>query len=190
METLSIPISKILSMKYNIVILVALLCASLKGYARSTWELKKEQDGIRVYTAAVANSNIKAIKVECKVQATLSQLTAFLLDAKAHEQWVYKTKQSYLVKNIGPGNLIYYSEMEMPWPMANRDAIVNLKISQNTATKALTVKAVALAGHIPEGKDKVRVLSSDVSWTVKPLGNNSLSIEYIAQVDPGGALPA
>src|SRR4051812_6370189 len=80
-------------------------------HAAPSWELKKDKEGIKVYTSAVEGSNIKAVKVTCIVNTTLSRLTALLLDMKAHEKWVYNTKTSYLVKQLAPDHVIYYSEV-------------------------------------------------------------------------------
>jgi hypothetical protein len=168
---------------------IACLSVFLNGFASEKWELKKDADGIKVYTAAVPNTNIKAIKVECTINASLSQLTAFLLDAKAHENWVYSTKQSYMVKQLAPNHQVYYSEMTMPWPLTNRDVVVDLMITQDP-TKVLTVKAVAVKGYVEQNKNKVRVPLSVVNWTVTPLSKSVLKIDYVAQADPGGAIPA
>jgi hypothetical protein len=96
-------------------ILVLLLClTSFVSTAGTNWELKKNADGIKVYTADKAGSNIKAIKVLCTLNASPDQLIRYLMNAKAHEQWVYSTKQSYMIKQVSEGHMIYYSEITMP----------------------------------------------------------------------------
>lgn len=172
------------------VLTLLLLCTALHMYADTKWSLKKDQEGIKVYTGAVEGTAIKAVKVECMLDATPAQLTALLLDAKAHEKWVYSTKTSYEIKTVGDGHQVYYSELSMPWPLANRDVVVELKISQHPATKVMDIHTRSIGGHVPKKKDKVRVPLSDVHWTVTPVGNNKLKVDYIAQADPGGEIPA
>lgn len=171
-------------------IILAALCVSCKVYAGKAWQLKKEQDGIKVYTAVMPENSIRAIKVECTINTTLSRLTALLLDAEAHERWVYSTKRSYSLKQSAPGHQIYYSEMTMPWPMSNREVVMELKISQQPETKVLTVEVEAIKGLVAAGSNKVRVVVSEVKWTVTPVDKDQLKIEYIAQVDPGGSVPS
>lgn len=170
--------------------ITALLLLHFAVSASPTWELKKNQDSIKVYTANADNSNVKSVRVECIINATPSQLAALLLDAKAHEQWVYSTKSSYAIRSIGPGRQLYYSEISMPWPLANREVVVNFSVSQQPATKVLTIKAIAVDGELQPKKDKVRVVRSNVIWTVTPLAPNRLKIDYIADADPGGSIPA
>ena len=56
------------------------------------WALSSDKDGIKVYTRHVADSKIKAIKVECTFNATAAQLVAVLMDIKTCSEWVYHTK--------------------------------------------------------------------------------------------------
>jgi hypothetical protein len=170
--------------------LVLILCASIFARAEITWELKKDKDGIKVYTGNIPNSNIKAVKVTCVLSARLSQLTALLLDTRAHEQWVYNTKTSYLIQQLSTNRLIYYSEVTMPWPLTNRDIVVEMNISQQSATKVIYVSAANAEAYVPIHKDIVRVPLSKVNWIITPIGNNQLSVEYIGQADPGGSVPA
>ena len=84
--------------------MVAILLLSLinaGACAQTDWQLKKDEDGIKVYTCSTPNSNFKSVKVECTVKATLSQLVAFLLDVEKQHDWVYNNKSSQLVKKIG-----------------------------------------------------------------------------------------
>ena len=43
---------------------------------------------------------------------------------------------------------------------------------------------------VPEKKNIVRVSSSSGKWTITPLPNKAVRIDYILETDPGGALPA
>jgi START domain len=174
----------------KIILLSIATCLYSLANAQTTWDLKKDQDGIKVYSGSVANSNIKAVKVTCIIKASLSQLTALLLDTKAHEQWVYNTKTSYLVKQLSADHQLYYSEISMPWPLTNRDVVVDMVIKQQAGTKVLLVSADAVGQYVAVNKDKVRVPLSKVNWIVTPVGNNQLSVEYIGQADPGGSVPA
>jgi hypothetical protein len=123
-----------------------LLSFSLAGQG---WELKTEEEGIKVYTRPVKNSAIKAIKVECTVEASLSQLTAVLLDIPASDKWVYATKFCRIQKKLSTNELIYHSEIDVPWPVSNRDFIVRIKLEQDS-TKTITVSGENLPHYLNE----------------------------------------
>jgi hypothetical protein len=174
----------------KIIIILFLSSFFIPVYATTNWKLKKDKDGIKIYSGSVPNTNIKAIKAEYVLTTSCSELTALLLNAKAHKQWVYNTATSYVIKEVTAQEQIYYSEVSMPWPLTNRDIVVNLKISQNTVTKVMTVIAAAVPGYVPLKKGTIRVRSSTAIWKITPIGSGQVKVDYTAQADPGGSVPA
>lgn len=170
-------------------ILLVGLCLISFTTSGQEWELKDEEEGIKVYTRPVENSDIKAVKVECTVEATLSQLTAVLLDIPASPEWIYATEFCRVQKTISDTELIYHSEIDVPWPVSNRDFIVRVKISQDSLTKKLTVDGENLPQYIKEQDGVVRIMHTESNWTVTPR-DKYLDIVFTLHVDPGGSIPA
>ena len=158
--------------------------------AQVNWKLASDRDGIKVYTRPVINSKIKAIKVECNLQASSSQLLAAIMDIKTCSEWVYHSKKNLLVKQISPLDLIYYSEVEVPWPAENRDFVVHIQAEQNPQTKVVTVNSPCIPGYVGEKSDIVRIKHSVAQWIITPIGKNQIKAEYVLEVDPMGDIPA
>jgi START domain len=157
--------------------------------AQTEWNLKKEKDGIAVYTAKLEDSKFKSIRVVCEFQASLSQLVAILMQPNLQPEWVLATKQASLVKQISSARLYYYAEASLPWPMSNRDMVIDLSMSQNPITKLLTIHANTIDNILPLKEGKQRVPISQATWLVKPLPDNKISIDYQIKIDPGGGIP-
>lgn len=157
--------------------------------AQTDWQLKKDEDGIKVYTGRLPNTCFKAIKVECKVNASLSQLIAFLLDVSKQNDWVYSNKNSELIKKIAPNEIIFYAEVNVPWPCTNRDYVSHIIIHQQTHD-SLNIEAYTEVGLIPEKSGKVRVKNSHAHWEITTIDKDVQKIVYTVQFDPAGALPA
>jgi len=102
--------------------------------AQNNWELKVDRDGIKVYTKKLDSSPLKAVKTVCTINTSLSVLTAVLLDVNGSLDWVYSTKSITLLKQVSPSELIYYSEIDVPWPASNRDFIVGIVVTQDERT--------------------------------------------------------
>ena len=158
--------------------------------AQTNWELRTDNDGIKIYTAIVAGSKIKAVKVECTFHSTLSQFVAVLMDIKGSEHWLYHTKSAVVVKQVSPSELYYYSEVNLPWPAENRDFVGHISVSQNPATKVVTLDGPAVPGFVPLKNGIVRIDHSGSQWVISPIGNGIIKVTYVLHVDPGGALPA
>ena len=160
------------------------------GYGQENWSLKSDKDGIAVFTRSFPDSKFKAVKVECTLAASLSQLVAVILDVNTGDQWVYSTKSAYLLRQISASELFYYSEVSVPWPASNRDFIAHLKVVQDARTKVVTVYGPTVPDYVPVKKDVVRILQSEGRWVITPLGANRIKVEYTLRVDPGGNIPA
>jgi hypothetical protein len=175
---------------YRIIIILFFLLKITGVSAQTNWELKNEKSGIKVYTSAVTDSKFKAIKVDCELKASLSQIVKVLLDIKNGPEWLYHTKSCTLIKQVSPDELYYYSEINIPWPVQNRDFVAHLKVRQNPDTKVVTVDGPAVPGFVPLKNGIVRVRSSKGLWVITPLTNGRIRVVYTLQLDPGGNLPA
>jgi hypothetical protein len=164
------------------------LFASVHCLASPDWKLKKQNDRLKVYTASVENSTYKAVRVECTVNGTFSQIISVLFDTEKQKDWVFNTKYSKLLKKQG-NELIYYSEVTVPWPCTNRDFIAHLSITQ-PAPDLVKIVSHAEPTIVPEKKGIVRIKSSKAEWTMKALSNNQVKIDYVVQFDPAGSVPS
>jgi hypothetical protein len=158
--------------------------------AQPDWKLKQDKENIKVYTKNITNSALKAIRIVGNINASLSALTAVLLDINSTKEWVYATKSIAILKTISSSELIYYSELEIPWPVSNRDFIALLKVTQDEKTKAVSIDGFNKPAYLPSKKNVVRIQQSCSKWLITPTPNGQLKIEYVLQVDPGGSVPA
>ncbi|TWR31713.1 lipid-binding protein [Mucilaginibacter pallidiroseus] len=175
--------------KYILAALLTLSCA-ITASAQEDWKLSTQKDGIKVYTRSVPNSKLKALKVDCNFNATLTQMTAILTDVKNRGEWVYHTKSFKFLKQASPTDIYYYSEVAMPWPLQNRDFIAQLVTSQNNTTKVVTIDGPLGENIIPVKEGVVRITDSKSKWLIIPIDKDEVKVEYVLQVDPGGTIPA
>ncbi len=157
---------------------------------QDAWALKLDKEGIKVYTKNLENSPYKAVKTVCTIDASLSRITAVLLDIENCADWVYATKKCVTLKKLSQAEIIYYSEIEIPWPVSNRDFIVLLKVSQDEKTRAVIVEGENRPTYLAENKGIVRIMRSYSKWVIEPLPNGQVKVEYVLQVDPGGIVPS
>ncbi len=171
----------------TISILCCIFCHSAK--AQTQWNLKKQKDGIAVYTAKLEDSKFKSIRVVCEFQGSLSQLVSILMQPNLQPEWVIATKQANLLKQLSSSRIYYYAEAVLPWPMSNRDMVIDLSMSQHPISKLLTIHANTIDNILPVKEGKQRVPISQATWLVQPLPDNKISIDYQIKIDPGGGIP-
>ena len=169
--------------------LFILIALNIKGYTQPNWKLAKEKNGIKIFLASVENSKFKNIKVQAVMEGSITKLISILCEVPKMKEWIYKCKQSYLLKQISPTNIFYYNETALPWPVSNRDMIIHLTVIPDSLHHLVRISAVSEPKFIAEKKGLVRIPYSKANWYVVETGNK-IDIDYTFEVDPGGSLPA
>ena len=177
-------------MKFSSILI--LLCSLLQTTVKSQdgWTLKKDKNGIKVFSKKSDKFKFDQLKVECVLDGRISQLAAVLLDVNNQYQWVYKTRKSQLLKEESAGEIFYYSEIDCPWPFENRDLVVRMNIVQNTINKVMTIEAKNVYDLVPDKHNLVRIKYSNAIWTVTPISISQFKVEYRIEIDPGNGVPA
>ncbi len=175
-------------MKKKIFLFCLFLFGLSAAMAQGKWELKKNQDGIAVYTRKAAKGSIKELRVVCELDATKAQLISTIENIADYNSWVYSNKKSTILKMITPQNIIYYTQSHLPWPIKDRDLIVELNITPTP--EVLNIQAKSLPDYLPKEADYIRVPYSLALWKVTQAADNKLKVDYTFSIDPGGSIPS
>lgn len=167
---------------------IIILISSVSVFAQGKWELKKNENGIEVYTRKAVSGNLKELRVTCELEATKTQLIKALLDIPDYNDWVYSNKKSVVLKTVNPQKVIYYAQSHLPWPIKDRDLVVELLVNQTP--DILNIQAKSLPAYMPKTDNFIRVPYSLATWKVTQAPNNKLNVDYTFSVDPGGSIPA
>jgi ribosome-associated toxin RatA of RatAB toxin-antitoxin module len=170
--------------------ILLILSAGLSATAQQGWDLKKDKDGIRVYSRPAGHSRFNTMRVETILPAKLSSLAALILDIDNYPRWSFNCQKASVLKKISPSELYFYSLVHSPWPATDRDLAVHLHIRQDPSTKVMNISAESVPNYIPPKKGLVRVPMSTERWTVTPLPGGRIRIDYQLELDPGANAPA
>ena len=178
-------------MKNNFLLLLLLFQSGLfPCLGQNNWELKKEKDSIRVFNRPNQHSKFNDLRVETILPTNLSGLIAVILDINNYPHWSFNTKTAYVLKQISPSEIYFYSEINSPWPASNRDLAVHLHITQEAVSKVMHIRSDEVPNFIPAKENIVRVPLSRETWIVTPLDKTTIRIEYELEIDPGASAPA
>jgi hypothetical protein len=158
-------------------------------HAGLDWELRRDRDGIEVYTANVPGSKYNAVRSMMLVQAPVQNFVAVVLDTSACSTWVSLCKESYVVKRQTDTDYFLYTYTDMPWPATDRDAVAHVRWSLETETQAVHMIASIVAGVVERSDKAVRLSEGTTSWTFTPTEKGTL-VERLVHLNPGGGLPA
>ena len=163
-----------------------LLLATANPYEKE-WTLKRKGGEMWVYTRDRAGSEIKEVRLIMNVDADIHTINSVLNDATRQTEWVYRCEDA---KDLG-GHIetgwFYYSRIDMPWPMDDRDLIAKVVGEQQDGVYTST--SIAAPAHRPEVEDCVRLTDFDVSTTYEALPSGQTRMTYELHSEPGGAVP-
>ena len=151
------------------------------------WTLSKEKRGIKVYTRDRGNRGLKELKSVAEFKnVSLHQIAAVLKDVENAGEWTKELKRSTTLKVINEQESYEYYEINIPWPIKNRDVIYHIKTFQDPKDKSLNVIATSVPKYIPEKDGVVRIIESAGAWKFIPKGNGIVEVHNYLYADPIG----
>ncbi|PIE41275.1 MAG: hypothetical protein CSA49_04240 [Gammaproteobacteria bacterium] len=157
------------------------------------WKLEKQDSEVKAYTTTVPGSNFRAYKIEAIAESTLAGLIAQQKDAASFSKWMDGVKTSECFKDTGD---TYYTHSiaPAPWPVKDRDSVVESIITQDPETLEVNIRFRAKNELMKPAKGCERVADINGEWIFTPIMDNGnatgkVKVYYINHVNPGGKVP-
>ena len=152
------------------------------------WKLRKEKDGIKIYTRNNGNSAIKEFKAITSFNTDISQLVKIINDVEKYPAWLANCESSKIYKKINETTRIDYLKTSVPWPLDDRDAVLKFIIIKDTE-EHFEATMNSVPGAIPEKEDFVRIKKAKGKWIFKKSDKEMVEITYQFYGDPEGNIP-
>lgn len=158
------------------------------SFGQSNCDLKRDSDGIKVYTCKTGTEKFKTLKAEFVLANTsMKQLKTFLWDVSNYPTWQYNLLEAHEILTTTETQVAYRALVDAPWPVENRETIVKMNVMEMDSLLSIQVSGIDYAQPPPE--NVIRVPYFEASWQVVPNGKN-LKAVYTLSIDPGGTVPA
>ncbi len=179
---------RILTGILSIVLLAAVPSSAIA--AEYPWEVKKDEDGIRVDVRKVEGSSILEYKGTVVVDAGPEAVVRLFEEDGRMPEWFHQCVESRLIKANSPEDKVLYFVISMPWPVRDRDLVFRRVRSQDPATGIVEYRTSSLPEVYPEQDGKVRMPYLKGLWRFTPLGDGRTEIYYQQHSEVGGHIPA
>jgi hypothetical protein len=157
-------------------------------YAEEAWNLRKDEQGIAVYSRAVDGSKYKEFKGVVTLQATLANTLALLDDSSACAQWLHLCERSEILEENGIFERFVYQISDLPFPARSRDAIFKI-VGSHHKNGTIQIDLTSVPDHIKESK-YVRIREAYGRYTLQTIDDHHTLLTWTQYVDPTGSLPA
>lgn len=165
------------------------LAFTAHSFAQSAWDLKKEENGILIYTRSAKDSKYKELKAVFDLPGTYDQLRYILNDVNNYKTWVYSTVSSHLVQRKSETEIVYYSRISAPWPVSNRDFYSDTRIWIDSVNHQMRLSSRSI-DQFPLTEHIVRIAFLRSEWIITAPSPGTLHVVYTLSWDPGGDIPA
>lgn len=171
-----------------------------------TWQLRRDEDGIRLSTAKVAKSAYRAAAGEMKIKAPLNYLVNVIRTTELCSRWVYHCESSHRLKALNPYEDIIYTATDMPFPLKDREVVAHIQWQQNEEDLIITGIAKAIPRDVSSAiifedelaqvhskrtkKLPIRIEQADTLWELIPLADGEVLIKIFAHINPAGRVPS
>lgn len=152
------------------------------------WKLRKDDNGIKVYTSRVANSKFKAVKAHMRIKATIGSLVAIIQDAESCSKWADRCKESRVIETVSDNEYYLYAYNNIPFPARDRDILAHIRWFYSPDSGEVLMKGYATSGRHPKTK-AVRIENARTQWRFIPQEDGYTLIENFAHADPNGPIP-
>jgi uncharacterized protein YndB with AHSA1/START domain len=160
------------------------------GASGEKWELVGTKDDIVTYRREVPGSQLIAIRGEAVVEAPIVRVASALMDTTRLTQWMDRVTEARRIRTTGPHHYVEYERAATPFPLTDRDFVVETWVETDVAKKQLVLRARSVADPSAPVTGLVRgeVLSS--TFTLTPLDHDQRT-QVVAEVhtDPKGSIP-
>lgn len=166
-----------------------LFCILSASFAQNSndWVFKNDKNGVKVYYRKT--SDVYELKLVTSIKSSLSGLITLLSEVDNYPKWGYKVAESKLLSQTSETESVYYSRLDFPWPLDDRDIIMYNRVEQDPVSRKIVASSKAVPAYIPVKDGIIRINTAKTVWTIIPGPGGWLYVEYYIYSDPGGSLP-
>jgi uncharacterized membrane protein len=154
-----------------------------------SWVFIKEKEGIKIYTRKEPGNSIKSFKGVADIHAPLEKVYNLIGNVKNLDWWDKNLKEIKVLYYEKEKRSQYYLVYDSPWPVTDRDLVVDATITTDPVTGVRKIVSIPLPGVVPERHDVVRIKNYLQTWTIEPVGQDLVHVVLEGYVDPAGSVP-
>lgn len=165
-----------------------------KSAGSNQWKKVGERKGVVIYSMKSPGSSIEKFKAVWTIHSRLSKFVMWVSDTsndKSKGSMRSRTGLYDLKILESQGERVRWSAWKQPLAkfLMTREFVIRTELSQDPQTRVLLYTVKAVPDRIPPNECCVRIQTMDNSWTLTPLKDGDIHVEWFCNMDLGGAVP-
>lgn len=173
-------------------LMMALILVASPVWAQSSdsWETTRKGGGrgeVSTYARKVAESPVKAFKGVVELQASPAAVLAVITAVDTFPEWIFQNRDAERLTADHKERILM--SFKGIWPVSDRDVVLANELSQDKASGVITLHSVNAEGYLAKRDGYVRIPALDNQFTIAPLADGWVRVQFETFVDPGGSVP-
>lgn len=169
----------------------AVVLQAAPAQAQSKWTEVSREEGVVVSIKEREDGGLPAFRGVTTLNASVYDILAVLNDTGRNTEWMASCREARVLQKINAYERIIYNRTAAPWPVDDRDVVLQSKVSVDLEKKVVWIKFHSIKSSLQGEVDgAVRMPRLVGSYTLKMLGDEKTQVTYQIDADPGGLLPS
>lgn len=155
------------------------------------WRAIGRADGVTSWVRDDPKDGFPRLRGEVEIEAELFDVLGVLHDVDRSCEWTPECREARLIRDLSDTSSLIYLRTICPWPVADRDAVIETKVSikpDGSGARA-EFRAVDLPEH-PPVEGVVRLQVSEGAYSLSRISAQKTRVRYEVHSIPGGAVPS
>lgn len=152
------------------------------------WKLRKDRNGIRVWTRDHKEGAILEYLSKITIETNLEKLVDIIQDVDNYPVWTANCESASIYKVLSDSSRIEYLTTKVPWPLEDRDVAMEFVVYKHTETY-FQANLTSVPDAVPESDDYMRIEVSEGTWIFKQIDDSNVEVVHQFLSDPGGSIP-
>lgn len=122
-------------------------------------------------------------------KTTLEKVMAVMQNIPGYTSWMKDCKEAKQIAKLSATSGIIFSVQATPWPIAEREAVVQFTFLKTAKPPLISVSMRAVPDALPVNPGRVRISQLKGYWKFSELSPDAVEITYSMHSEPGGSLP-
>lgn len=158
------------------------------GQDSDDFTLEATDEGVAVFIRPEADGQL-SVRVRAEASASVAAVQAVIDAPAAYPAWVHRCAEAYVLPGGTPAAYTYYSRLDLPFPLADREVVAAIVQSVDAHTGILTRRISATPDALPANRGCHREAVYEAEWLLTPLPAGRVHIQCTVRTAAGAGLP-
>ncbi|HEY6879118.1 MAG TPA: START domain-containing protein [Polyangiales bacterium] len=155
---------------------------------KGTWKQIDDDAGIKVWRLEIPGVEMPGFRGEVEIAAPAERIVEVLKQVEHHTEWMKNCVEARIIKRFGDDHTIVYNRTDAPWPIWDRDTVLDSQYTYEAERITLSFKNTD-PKLTPLPSKVVRMPRLQGSYVLTKLGPSKTRVRYTVEADIGGSVP-